>query len=402
MALSRAEHQLCDRIGARAAGLLDDLRRHVAIPTGGNHAPGLDEYRGLLADRLAALGARLETVPADARPQWLLLPGQADPGPGQPTLVARRPGARAGRRLLLVGHLDTVHDPGGPFRELSVSPDGARATGPGAADMKGGILIAIAALEALAEAGVAVSWTFLLNSDEETGSFGSEAALRAAARDHEVGLVMEPALPGGALAIERLGSGQFRIDAFGRSAHAGRDFAKGVSAVYALAGTIVALQGMADPKQGIVVNVGPLQGGLVTNTVPDRASCWGNVRFPDAAASDRLGEAIDALARGDGLPRIAVERVFNRPAKPATEPVRRLAEAARAAALDLGADLPTGATGGVCDGNILQDAGLPTLDTLGVCGGNLHRTDEFIEVGSLVSRCRLLAVLMCRLAEGLR
>ncbi len=400
MALSGVERRLCDLIGARAADLLDDLRRHVAIPTGGGYAPGLDEYRGLLAERLVALGARIEAVPADARPPWLALPGESDPGPGQPTLLARQPGARKGPRLLLVGHLDTVHDPAGAFRELSMSPGGATATGPGAADMKGGIVIALAALEAIAEAGIAARWTFLLNADEETGSFGSASALRAAAAGHDVGLVMEPALPGGVLAIERLGSGQFRIDAFGRSAHAGRDFAKGVSAVFALAETIVALERLVDPAHGLVVNVGPLQGGLVTNTVPDRAACWGNVRFPDTEACDRLGEAIDALARDEGLPRIVVQKIFNRPAKPATDPVRRLAEAARAAAADLGAALPTGSTGGVCDGNILQDAGLPTLDTLGVCGGNLHRTDEFVEVASLVARCRLLAVFMCRLAEG--
>ncbi|MCA9289069.1 MAG: hypothetical protein KDA05_10820, partial [Phycisphaerales bacterium] len=57
---------------------------------------------------------------------------------------------------------------------------------------------------------------------------------------------------------------------------------------------------------------------------------------------------------------------------------------------------PFASTGGVCDGNILQDAGLPTIDTLGVRGGGLHTPDEWIEIPSLVERSQLLAVLMMR------
>ncbi len=302
--------------------------------------------------------------------------------------------------MLLVGHLDTVHDPQGSFRELTVSDDGHRATGPGAADMKGGVLIALAALEALAHVGIALRWRMLLNSDEETGSFRSDPALHAAAKDNDLGIVVEPALPGGALAVERVGSGQVKVEVFGRSAHAGRDFTKGISAVVKLAEVIRRLDGLAEPDKGLVVNVGPLLGGSVTNTVPDHAACWGNARYPDAASGRELGAAIDALAEDGQLPRVVVHRAWNRPAKPTTGAVSRFAAEAQQVAGDLGLSLPLVATGGVCDGNILQDAGLPTLDSLGVCGGNLHRDDEFIEVPSLVDRCRLLAVLLARIAAG--
>jgi glutamate carboxypeptidase len=95
---------------------------------------------------------------------------------------------------------------------------------------------------------------------------------------------------------------------------------------------------------------------------------------------------------------VVVHRRWNRPAKPATDPVRRLADQVRSITEDLGGSLPFTSTGGVCDGNILQAAGLPTLDTLGVCGGNLHRTDEYVDVESLVPRCCLLAVLLRRIA----
>jgi glutamate carboxypeptidase len=265
--------------------------------------------------------------------------------------------------------------------------------------MKGGILIAVAALECLAEEGHDPGWTFVLNADEETGSFQSAEALRAAAAGHRVGLALEPALPDGSLVIERMGTGMFRIDAHGRAAHVGREFARGASAVYALARAITRIEGMVDLEAGRILNIGPIEGGSVVNAVPDHAAAWGNVRFRDAATQQALEKEVLALAtRGDDLPSIEVHATFNRPAKPFTPPVQRLAHAIRAAAEDLGQAMPFASTGGVCDGNILQEAGLATLDTLGVRGGNLHRKDEYIEVASLVDRCQLLAVLLLRLA----
>jgi len=402
MPLDGDETRLCDLIAARRDDLLAQLARDVAVPTGWGYTRGLDEFRERFADRLTALGARIDRVQGVPRPAWLDPPGTPRATEPPPTLVARRPGAPGAPGVLIVGHLDTVHDPTGSFQELAVSADGRTAVGPGVVDMKGGLVIAINALEVLAEAATDVGWTFMLTSDEETGSFHSDAALTAEAARHDVGIVLEPALPGGALALQRSGSGQFMIEVHGRSAHVGREFTRGVSAVVALAEVIGKLSALAVPDEGVVVNVGPLEGGRVTNTVPDHAACWGNVRYPDDARGARLADAIDALGTGnvDALPRVVVRRRWNRPAKPATDPVRRLADRVRSITEDLGGTLSFSSTGGVCDGNILQAAGLPTLDTLGVCGGNLHRTDEYIDVESLVQRCCLLAVLLWRLAAA--
>ena len=404
--LSALDRQLCDLIAARESLLLEQLKEHVAIPTGGS-GPGLDQYRERLVGWLGALGARVESIPGAPQPAWLETPDArtCSPSGGEPsippTVVARRASQRPTPRVLIVGHLDTVHDPQGPFRELTLSADEQVGTGPGAADMKGGLLVALTALEALDEAGIDLDWSVLINSDEETGSFHSDAALREAAVDHDLGIVVEPALPGGAIVLDRLGSGQFKVEVFGQAAHVGRSFGEGVSAVLELAETIQALGRLTDRERGVIVNVGPLEGGRVTNTVPDYAACWGNVRYADGEAGQRLGAAFDRLATaGDALPRVVVHRRWNRPAKPATEAVRLFVEAVRAVAADLGESLPVASTGGVCDGNILQDEGLPTVDSLGVCGGNLHREDEYVEVPSLVGRCGLLAVLLARIAEG--
>jgi glutamate carboxypeptidase len=402
--LDAIERALCDGLRRRAERMYDEIADAVAIPTGGAFRPGLDEFRGLLCDRLTKLGASVSMHLGDERPAWLALPherdatAQGDAYVPPVAIAARlRPGTP---RVLIAGHIDTVHDPNGAFRTLTRESDRI-ARGPGAVDMKGGIILAMNALEALDEAGVGLGFSVLLNSDEETGSFHSARAIEEAGRAHDIGIALEPAGEGGALVVERMGSGHFRIDCTGRTAHVGRDFTKGVSAVVALAKAILETSAASDPAAGRIVNVGPLEGGLVSNAVPASASAWGNVRFADPAAMNELARRFAALNTPDGaLPGVRVLTAFARPAKPLTPQVERFALAVRDVAESLGQTLPFGKTGGVCDGNILQSVGLPTLDTLGIRGGNLHRTDEFIEIPSIVERAQLLAVVLKRIAEG--
>lgn len=392
--LTERERKLCSIIEARRDALLEDLRLHVGIPTGGGNLKAIERSRTLLTERLEALGATTTLTPGDPRPAWLGPQFQIPPSSLSSRLIPGKPS------ILIAGHLDTVHDPEGPFRELTISPDGKTATGPGCVDMKGGLVIAASTLEALAEAGIDVSWSFFLNADEETGTYHSQRALREASRRHDFGIAIEPALSNGELAIERVGSGQFLVEVFGKAAHVGRAFTEGVSAVTKLGELLVRIGQMPEPERGMVANVGPLVGGKAANAVPDYASAFGNVRFPDPSVAGELGAMLDALAtQGESLPKVRVHRSFNRPAKPEIPPTRALAERARAVAEDLGQSLPFAKTGGVCDGNIMQDEGLPTIDTLGVRGGGLHTPDEWIDLASLVQRCQLLAVLLSRLGQ---
>ena len=395
MALSTIERAMRDALHAAQGDMVRRLAQMVATPTGFGHVHGLDAMRELVRARLAALGAAIELVPADPRPTWVDHAAGLDAR--APTLIARRTHGCSGPRLLLCAHIDTVHDPRGPFQALQPRGDGAL-VGPGCVDMKGGVEVMLSALEALERAGVRAAWTVLLVSDEESGSFGSAAAIAREAAKHDRAFVVEPATPKGDLVVQRPGSGQFVIEAFGRAAHAGRDFASGVSAVQALAKAVLAAGALADAGKGHIVNIGPLQGGVATNIVPDVARAWGNMRFPDEAAGRALCEAIDALASGgnDAVPRVRVQHVLNRPAKPCTDAVRALGERAQAVAADLGLQVGLASTGGVSDANMIQHAGPPTLDGLGVRGGNLHRDDEFMWPDSLPERASLLAILLAR------
>lgn len=412
------EGRVCDAIAKRRKALQDDLRLHVETPTGGRHLPGLDRTREVLTSRLRRLGAAVDLIAGDPRPEWLFgSPGYgAAPAPTPeplPTAVCRREvGADLERRPVLIsGHLDTVHTPppAGTFTRLTVAGDGRTAVGPGCVDMKGGLVIGLAALECLDEAGVRLPWTFVLNSDEETGSYHSQRAIQSEAARVAgaggIGVALEPAGGGakGELVVERAGSGQFFIEVTGRAAHVGRDFGSGISAVNLLAGIILRLAQSSQPERNIILNVGPIEGGNATNAVPDRARAWGNVRFPSPEMAAVLERDIRQIAEAS-LPaggRVRVEFSFVRQAKPPTPETQRLAEICQLAGRVVNPErnIPLGKTAGVCDGNIMQAAGLPTLDTLGVRGGGLHTPEEWIELDTLVERCQLLAVFLLRASE---
>jgi len=408
MTLNPLEQHVCETLATRHQAMVEDLREAVEISTKSGHNEGLDRYRALMRARLESLQAATHLIPGDPRPAWIDPDDAGIQAPPPPTLFADRLcGDRTRPRILLAGHLDTVHPPDSPFRHFTIDEARAQATGPGVVDMKGGLVIALHALSALAEAEAPVAWSFILNSDEETGSYHSDAALRAAAVDHDFGLALEPAMADGGLVIQRPGSGQFMIEATGRAAHVGRDFNAGISAVNALASCILEVAKLPDAARGIIASIGPLKGGVAANVVPDLARAWGNVRVPTADLAREVRTTLLALSSADSAqkalranqPHVRVFESFNRPPKPPTPASLALAEQARQAAASLGQPLPFGRTGGVCDGNNLQDAGLATIDTLGVRGGGLHTPTEWIDLSSLVQRSQLLAVLMLRLSN---
>lgn len=402
MSLSPIERKVAAALAERRESMIRDLRELVDIPTGPGGGTGPAAMRDWFASRLKGLGATLETVPGDARPSWLGADA-ADPPPA--TLIARGVGTVPGKRSLLAGHLDTVHPSEGPFRGLTIRGD--RALGPGVVDMKGGLVLALHVLEVLSHLNAAPPWGFVLNADEETGSFASDATLRSVAREFDFGIALEPAMANGGLVTHRPGSGQFVIEVRGRAAHVGRDFVSGVSAVNALALCITRVAALADAGRGIIASIGPISGGHATNVVPDIARAWGNIRFvtPEIGheLAGKLGElaspgSVDA-ALAQGHTHITVHVALNRPAKPLTPGTEALAALAHSAAADLGLPLPFGTTGGVCDGNNLQAAGLPCIDTLGVMGGGLHTTDEWVNLATLTQRAALLALTMLRAAK---
>lgn len=303
----------------------------------------------------------------------------------------------------LTGHYDTVFPASHPFQRPWREGDKLR--GPGVADMKGGIAVMLAALQAFEATPdeKRVGYEVLLSPDEEVGSLASAPLLAELGARAHVGLTYEPALADGALVDARKGSGNFSLIAKGRAAHVGRAFADGRNAVVAAADAALALDALNGRREGVTFNVGAIDGGGAVNVVPDRAVLRFNIRAPDAegaawgeAQARRIAEAAGAR---DGVS-ARLHGGMTRPPKPLTDQQRTIVRWTREAGQALGLDLKFQASGGVCEGNNLAAAGCPNIDTLGPCGGGLHSDQEFALISTFSERAKLSFLLLAGLNSG--
>ncbi|WP_019606253.1 hydrolase [Teredinibacter turnerae] len=306
----------------------------------------------------------------------------------------------ATRRVLMLGHLDTVFPSDHHFN--TCWRQGDRLRGPGVADMKGGIVVMLMALKALLKCELLpnLGVTVVLTPDEEIGSPRSRDLLRSMAQIHDCGLVFEPALEDGTLAGARKGSGNFQISVKGRSAHAGREFFKGINAVTGAASLAGALASLSDVQSNTSVNIAKITGGSAINVVPDTATIHFNVRVEDHQRMTDMERAIRALLEqfnSQGPCSFTLEGDFHRPPKVIDGAHQKLFSLLEACGDALNQTVKFRATGGCCDGNNLAAAGLPNIDTLGVLGGGIHSENEFLLIDSLVERTLLTAFFITQL-----
>ena len=300
-----------------------------------------------------------------------------------------------GRGPLISCHYDTVWPPGtAADRPLTVR-DG-KAYGPGTADMKGGIVVAIAAVEALATVAPEVGWRLSLTPDEEIGNRSTRAAIAELSREATAVLVLECGLPDGGVKTARKGTAEVRITVEGRAAHAGNDHADGANAVVQAAHLAVRAAALHDPEAATVC-VGVLHGGARRNVVPDRAELALDVRSFQPAAIEAVFAALRAAPVEVPGTRVTVEGEMHRPPMPRTPAIAGLYAKAGAIAAELGLVLPEHAVGGGSEANLAAGAGAPVLDGLGPVGAGSHALDEYVVVSSIVERAALLAGLVAAL-----
>jgi glutamate carboxypeptidase len=386
--------------GIDPPAMLHHVEIWAAVNSGTRNLAGLATMAALLGDAFSALPGDLrlvdpvsvDSVGMDGRVTLL--------DHGRHLHLAVRPAAE--RRLLLIGHMDTVYPADHPFQSLHHRDDGAL-VGPGVTDMKGGLAVMLAALLAVETDPRAsrIGYDVLVNSDEETGSHASAPLIAALAHGKIAAFGYEPALPDGTLAGARGGTGNFSLVVRGRSAHAGRNPEEGRNALVAAADLAVSLAGESIP--GCSINPARIDGGGPNNVVPDLAILRVNLRPRDTAATDAAARLIDAtIAAVRDRHDVRIERhgSFNRPPKPVDAAAERLFALVGAAGADLDLTITRRDTGGVCDGNNIAAAAIPVIDTMGVRGGAIHSADEYLLVDSLAERAALSALAILRLADG--
>jgi len=364
---------------------LDDLERLVNIDCGSYTPAGVDEVGRFVAGFLAEIGASV-----DARP---------DPdGRLGATIVGTLPGSEpGGARLLLIGHMDTVFDPG-TVAERPFAIADRIATGPGVTDMKSGLLAGLYASRALVRRGTLPfeRLTFVANPDEEIGSPSSTPHIRELAATADVCLVLECARANGDIVSSRKGILDAKITVRGRAAHAGVEPEKGRSAILAAADLVTRLHALNGRWPGVTVNVGAIDGGTRPNVVAERCSLEVDVRAIRREDLEAAAAAIAELLGELAVPDTSAELEPMARWWPMEKLERsgRLVDHAVALAERLGFTVHDAATGGASDANTTSGLGVPSLDGLGPIGGNDHSPAEYLELDSIVPRTSLVAGLL--------
>ncbi len=391
-------------IDQRQQVLLSELLQLSEINSGTFNLPGLNQTRDAFSELFTSTQAKLK-IEKSARAQRTDLSGAiVTEEYGDILHFQKRP--EAPLQVLLVGHMDTVFPLDHSFQCPSLI-NAETLQGPGVADMKGGILVMLTALQAFeATNNSQLGWQVVLSSDEETGSLGSMPFLKQAATQSHLGMIYEPALADGTLAGARKGSGNFTILVNGKAAHAGRGFEEGRNAIVKAAEIAQRIAGLSDLASGITANIARISGGTALNVVPDQAVVQFNIRCntnkQQTVALRDIQRIVDECKQQTDYSAV-LSGGFTRPPKQLSAANHLLMEWTTECGQALGSEVNFRDTGGCCDGNNLAAAGLPNIDTLGVRGAQIHTDQEFMQVNSLSERAKLSFLLLQKVArEGAR
>jgi glutamate carboxypeptidase len=361
---------------------IEELRTLCAIDSYSFYKPGLDEVATYLATRMHNLGM---DVTIAQRESWGndLLGVISGEGHGN---------------VLLLGHTDTVYPVGTAVtRPLRLADDAIY--GPGVCDMKGCILAALYAVEAL----LAMNYRdfgqirFLCVSDEEITNRHCLDIIQQASQGCHAALVLEAARGNGDIVSARKGNAWYTLSARGRSAHAGVEPEKGRNAIVEIAYQTLQFQGLNGWREGITINPGVIAGGTLPNVVPDMAQVQFDLRF--LHSQDRLD--IEArwreIMQQQRVPDVELmlhcEPDFKEPLV-CTPASLKIVRKAQDIAGMLGFSINHVLTGGASDASYTSSYGIPTIDGLGPIGGLDHSPGEYIKMSSIAPRTALLAGLL--------
>jgi glutamate carboxypeptidase len=338
-------------------------------------------------------------------------------------LIAERAGR--GPHVLLIGHLDTVFEREHPFQRYERQGD--KAIGPATADMKGGIVVALAALEAMHAQRVLedLRITVVLHGDEEDAGTPIESARAtlvqaAEAADIAIGLENADDDPKTAV-VARRSSSRWQLKVSGTSAHSSQIFTEqvGAGAIYELARILHRFYEELSGEDFLTFNPGLVAGStqLDYSSEPLRAETFGkdNIVAPEAVASGDL-RAITLQQReqtkermrkivSENLPgtRATIEFDDGYPPMAPTESNKKLLTMYDEVSRDLGFGPVTAVDprkAGAADVSFAADHVDMAIDGLGLLGGDSHTPQEFADLTSFQTQTQRLAVLLYRLGKG--
>jgi glutamate carboxypeptidase len=412
LALNPAERRMAQTVEQEAERTVHLLERTV------NQNSGTLNLEGV-----AAVGAmmRAELEPLGFEVRWIDMRETGRAG----HIVATHRGSGTGKRLLLIGHLDTVFEPDSPFQGFA--RDGNRATGPGVGDCKGGNAVIIAALRAMQAAGTLddADIIVIFTGDEERPGAPMAIARRdliEAGRNSDVALEFENLARENGRdfgTIARRSSTSWTLRARGRTGHSSGIFQDelGYGAIYEMARILDSFRREL-PEPNLTYNVGVIGGGTPaemdeqglriaasgkTNIVAETAIARGDIRTLSAEQEARVRERMQAIV-AQHLPQTSAELVFAEDGYPPMEPTdgnRRLLASLNIVNRDLGLpEMPEydPARRGAADSSFVA-GDVDVLAGMGAAGGGAHAEGEHVELDSLVRQAQRIAIFMTRLSR---
>lgn len=356
------------------------LKRLVETESPSHDKAAVDRVGAIVAEQARKLGGQVEIIHNQDTGDHVISRWSAP-----------QPLSSAG--ILLLCHMDTVF-PLGTLSKMPYREAEGKIFGPGTLDMKAGIAISLAAIEEVSKGGMTRPVTLLCTSDEEIGSGTSRALIESLAKESDLVLVLESALLDGSLKTWRKGVGEFQVKTKGRAAHAGGDHEKGRNAIEEMAHQVIAIQKLTDYSKQTTLSVGVIQGGTVSNVVPEECTVQVDVRVMQPGEWERLESEMNKLKPVLDGTSIEIRGGLNRPPMPFDERMQATFEKAKSIAAGIGVELKAGGTGGGSDANFVAPLGIPVMDGLGAIGEGFHSEREYIFADSLDARVKLLSELL--------
>lgn len=310
------------------------------------------------------------------------------------TMVIELLSQKGAKPIALLAHMDTVHEKGA-FGEAVVTEKDGVLYGPGVFDCKGGIAVALLAMQTLASSNESYpTLRLILNSDEENGTYVGDAGvqfIRKAARDCVVAFNLEAGRED-SLTVGRKGIIKAEITVHGVAGHAGNNYFECASAIREAAHKIIELESESE-IDGVTYNCGTIVGGSVTNVVPANCTFGVDIRFKNAKQQNKAQEVLKRVTE-----RVTVEKctaeckiIHIRPAMECTKENLALFKKVAKASSELGlGDLIPMERGGGSDSAYTVEIGIPTVCSMGTVGKFEHSIKEQSEISSLQNRAMLL------------
>lgn len=408
--ISRAEKKIAETVAGNMEEQLKFTEKVININSGTMNQEGVREVG-------AIFGKAFEEIDFDTR--WIEMPEEM----GRAGHLFAEISGKKGKKILLIGHIDTVFEEDSPFQKLEKIND-SMAHGPGANDMKGGDAIIFYALKALRENGLLKNRQVivaLMGDEEFTGKplSVSRKDLIEAAKRSDVALGFEPSGGFNEATMARRGSSGWKVEVTGKQAHSADVFSKevGAGAIFEMSRILNSFYNEVRGDHYLTFNPGAILGGTdvsydevlskgnafgKSNVVARKAVVDGGLRFISEEQKEKARVRMREIV-SKNLPQTSAEITFidSYPAMEPTEGNKKLLEKLSQVNVDLGLGLVEAVDPlekGAADVSFVAQY-VDCLDSLGAMGGGAHSPEETINLKTLEALTKRAAILIYRLLK---